>query len=289
MKRRTRLFLLWVLVALSALLLSVSLSGTRLEAGRNVLLVSPAGPSAMTAPAAWGGMLTLVRIVSVVFLLLCGVSLIVHLLSREGRRKLLVDLAVFLVALLAATLLLRIRPDDVPRERTGTEEAAPAVEGPVTIAPPEDLPILDANPPSWTGWALALLASLAAAVAAAVLVTAVARRRRGGMARELASSADAAIGALHAGEDAGNVVIRCYTAMCRIVSESRGLERKADMTPGEFVEILAGRGVPRAPVRSLTGLFEQVRYGGSEPTEERAQRALAALTAIAASCREARG
>nr|WP_303647699.1 DUF4129 domain-containing protein [Haloarchaeobius sp. HME9146] len=51
-------------------------------------------------------------------------------------------------------------------------------------------------------------------------------------------------------------------------------------TPAEFAEAAIAAGMTREQVTELTALFEEVRYGGEDPTTDRESRAIEALRAI---------
>ncbi|WP_415380132.1 DUF4129 domain-containing protein [Halosimplex sp. TS25] len=51
-------------------------------------------------------------------------------------------------------------------------------------------------------------------------------------------------------------------------------------TPGEFADVAVGAGLAREDVRELTTLFEEVRYGSHEPTDEDERRSAALLRRI---------
>jgi len=97
----------------------------------------------------------------------------------------------------------------------------------------------------------------------------------------LLDEAEQAVRALQAGQDLKSVILRCYLQMSLALQAQAGLERGPDMTPREFESLLAARGVPAAPVRQLTRLFEAVRYGHvplGAPEEEAAVDSLTAIT-----------
>jgi hypothetical protein len=71
-----------------------------------------------------------------------------------------------------------------------------------------------------------------------------------------------------------------YQAWCEMV---RRLEvtRPHVMTPRELARAAVEQGFDREPVESLTGAFEQVRYGEAEPSADRTFRAQVALEELA--------
>jgi hypothetical protein len=68
--------------------------------------------------------------------------------------------------------------------------------------------------------------------------------------------------------------------MVRILNEQRGIQRRKHMTPREFEIRLEEAGFPGEPVRQLTRLFEQVRYGAKALGAQEERQAVACLTAI---------
>ena len=74
--------------------------------------------------------------------------------------------------------------------------------------------------------------------------------------------------------------MRCYYDMVRVLNEERGITRPRAMTPREFEERLRELGIPDEPVRRLTRLFEEVRYGAKTPGESEEEQAIFCLNAI---------
>ena len=92
--------------------------------------------------------------------------------------------------------------------------------------------------------------------------------------------AEQAIQDLLAGSDLQDVVVRCYIQMSRALQKEQGLARDQAMTAREFELVLEQRGFPGAPVRQLTSLFENARYGQQRPAPGEEQVALDCLRAI---------
>lgn len=59
-----------------------------------------------------------------------------------------------------------------------------------------------------------------------------------------------------------------------------GLADRLSVTPGECADTAVGAGVDPGPVERLTGLFEEVRYGGADVTERHRRRSRQALEEI---------
>jgi len=89
-----------------------------------------------------------------------------------------------------------------------------------------------------------------------------------------------ALSDLESGSELEDVVIACYTKMCRELQKSRHIGRHQAMTPREFEDHLTKAGITSAHIRQLTLLFEGVRYG-AKPTdsiiEHNAKRCLQAI------------
>jgi hypothetical protein len=89
-------------------------------------------------------------------------------------------------------------------------------------------------------------------------------------------------------EESGDLENEVYRAW-REMTTHLDAERPASSTPAEFREAAVADGMDRGHVDELTRLFEEVRYGGFEPTPERERRAVTALRAIEAAYGEGAG
>ena len=78
--------------------------------------------------------------------------------------------------------------------------------------------------------------------------------------------------------------MRAYVRMNEAVSSARGLVRQPAATPSEFSARMEQAGLPGEAARALTGLFEQVRYGGQSASPQDRDLAAAALNAILRAC-----
>jgi hypothetical protein len=79
--------------------------------------------------------------------------------------------------------------------------------------------------------------------------------------------------------DVENEVYRAWSEM----TERLDVARPDSSTPGEFATAAVGVGMDPGHVGELTRLFEDVRYGGDEPTVPRERRAVTVLRRIEAS------
>lgn len=91
-------------------------------------------------------------------------------------------------------------------------------------------------------------------------------------AEAIASAAGTAADRIESGATAtDNEIYRAWTEMTELLA----VDRTETTTPGEFERAAVAAGLDRQDVRELTALFETVRYGGEEPTDELADRAVA--------------
>ena len=103
--------------------------------------------------------------------------------------------------------------------------------------------------------------------------------------KDLAREAEMAIESLRSGGDLDTSILHCYQEMSRIVKKEKGVARETAMTPREFEERLEEIGLPRESVRTLTRLFEQVRYGAVPTGSHEESLAVTCLTDIANACK----
>ena len=101
---------------------------------------------------------------------------------------------------------------------------------------------------------------------------------------DISRQAQSALDDLEMGGDYRDTIIRCYAEMSKTIIIERGIERSTGMTPREFEGSLVRMGFPEQPVRDLTHLFEDVRYGGHAKQEEKIELAKTSLRKIIAYC-----
>jgi hypothetical protein len=99
---------------------------------------------------------------------------------------------------------------------------------------------------------------------------------------EVVQQARTAIKALRQGEPLADVILRCYADMEQTLRTTQGIERHQTMTAREFEQQLVQLGLPAEAVRTLTRLFETVRYGRYTPNPDDETTALDSLTQIVA-------
>ena len=271
----------WVLSIAAVMALSVSLADLHLRAAMPLDRGSPVeAPPIPQGPGASLDFLAILRTLLIVAAVLSLVAIVVNLFSKEGRRRLLPLAAVFVAILLVQTLL-----SLVPTPKRAAEQASPGVaEVPM---PPSGTAItvaFETQPPPWLPWLLVAGGALLAVAGAAVVILVVLRRRPPAVRERLAASSRAAVEALGRGDDLRGVILRCYREMVVLVEKARGITRGTAVTPAEFAALLVGAGLPAQPVRDLTGVFQEVRYGNAAPSSETERHAVLSLTEIARFC-----
>ena len=279
-KRNSLLLLL--LFGMLTLIVAMSLPNLVLAPGQPFSLGQPQLASPGTSGALPGGelLVLLMRGILALTIIVFPLYVLYSLQTPEGRRRLIVNI-VLIVMLFVAADYLRTR-------NTGHEEplqaAAPqAVEK--TLAASSPAAIFSATPPP----GLTLIVALGTSIAIALLIVAAIWFLRRRILSEpplerLAREVQSAIESLQMGNDWKVTVIRCYQQMSRVVQEEQGIARESTMTPREFEEQLISKGLPQEPIKTLTALFERVRYGNTPADDREEALALSCLTAIVDAC-----
>jgi hypothetical protein len=152
------------------------------------------------------------------------------------------------------------------------------------------LPNFEVESQSWM--LLATLCGIAVLVTAITFLALKSLSKRGptddGQYLELANKAQAALDDIEEAEiEFDDVIIRCYAEMSQALQSEKGIKREQAVTPHEFENELLAKGFPAHPVRQLTQLFVQVRYGHQHLGENAKERATESLHEIIAFCRGA--
>jgi hypothetical protein len=231
-------------------------------------------------------LLSLVRGLIIMLALLIPVTVILAIVFPKFRKSVLQRLLSVILLLVCLYALMRLRPDifSIAEEVPIPDQAGQSAQLP-PISPTE----LVSEPPQWlTPVASLCLALPFAALLIGLAVRLLSRRQRHPKSplEQLAQEAEDAIFQLRAGSDLKNTVIRCYAEMTRVLAEQRGIRRKESMTTREFEEYLRALNLPDAPIKRLTRLFEDVRYGTVVPGAKEEQQAISSLAAIAEACKK---
>lgn len=276
---------------LSLILLAGSLTSLELGPGQQFRF-EEAAPTLVPegVPEGWmRSLVVLFRIALILGWLLLPLYLIMLVFSKEARKRLLRDLMMVLPILV---LLYLLNTSQVGRnmaenlELNINEMETTELEGAAKLAPPEFQP-----PPEWVTTAvIAVLALIVTAIVAGLIYVFWKRSREKNIEpiRRVEKEAQAALDAIETGGDLREAVIRCYIQMIEAIKEYRGIYRERDMTPHEFEQYLARRGLPHEPVHQLTQLFEQVRYGAQMPGRREENTAISSLSAIITACQKTR-
>lgn len=279
-----RRIVVWMLLgALALIVLAGGLGSFTFQQGKMYSWALPELGTAEGSTNIGGGdeLLTFLRGALALLLLLLPVSIVLSMLTKEGRRRLLINIILAILVFMVAD-----RVKEMPKreaEQIPPEIAAPA-KNPANNGEP--LP----PPPPAPSEEFVFFASIGLVAAGVALAAWFGRGllfpRSLPPLVQIAMEADRARNTLSSGGAVEDAIIRAYRQMSRTLAEGRKLVRQQTMTPREFEEYLAAAGLPRSPVQVLTHLFEEVRYGGLVAGAAERQAAIDSLTAIAAACRK---
>ncbi len=240
----------------------------------------------LTAPGVGAGearfpLLTFLVIVAVALVIL---ALIVAIFNPAARKRLLLSLLRFGLTLLAVWLLM-----DVADLRVKMTEAMMAAPPPAVVDvsgfAAGETPVFE---PPQVSSNMVFLISFGLALGMVLLGWFIyTRRPKGGRhsaKEELAGIARQALSGLQDGQDWDEAIVQAYVRMNEVVTAERGLIRQLGTTPAEFALRMERAGLPGEAVRTLTRLFEQVRYGGRKSDAQERDLAAAALNAILRAC-----
>ncbi|MCL4505525.1 MAG: DUF4129 domain-containing protein [Chloroflexi bacterium] len=286
MRKRARTGLALAAVVVLLLLLAIGINGLQMLPGRPFDLGSPgAPPSGGNAVSGSNSdfALFIVRALFLAAAVILPLALIYMALSPEGRRQLMAY-GIMAVGLVLIFMLLSNQNRKPGDESQTSGPAAQATTPPVATRAPSD--VFSGTAPDWLATAISIaLALLICGIAGAAFYLAWRRSHQPKSAlEELAGEARQAISALQAGGELKDTVLRCYREMSRVLQQERGIQRQAAMTAREFEDALLAIGMPGEPVRQLTRLFEQARYGHERAGAQEEKLAVDSLSAIVAAC-----
>lgn len=287
MSRAKQKSLLFLSVAgVCAILLAMSIPGLVLSPGQPFSLgqSSPEVPGGSSSLPGGDLLMHFFQGLLALALILFPVYVLFALLSAEGRQRLLADVIVIVLLLLAADYL-----HNLPREESANQQdqqiGVSLDWGQFTNSNPVvDFP---ADPPEWLTPAVIFVVSTLVVVFMGSIVWGIRRRRKSPKFayEELAEEAEKTIISIHAGGDFKMTIIRCYQEMSWVLWEERGIAREKFMTPREFEARLLDKGLPQESVSALTRLFEQVRYSAIPAGTQDKNLALSCLTDIVDTCK----
>lgn len=277
--------LLLSLAGILILILAAALPNLRLLPGQPFSLdssqprtVQPGGIFADTRVLIW-----MIR-GALAFALVCFVIYVIYsLMTPEGRKRLIANVIMLALLFIAADALRNSLPESAEQPDQ------------MPLLPPQMMEMGDANatavfpadPPEWLTLTVILVISIALFAFAAGIAWFWMRRRAAlrSPLEQLAEEAQIAIESLHSGADFRATIIRCYQEMSRVLKAEKGITREQAMTPREFEDQLVSRGFPADSIRTLTRLFEQVRYGSKQADPQEEELAVSCLTDIVDACK----
>jgi hypothetical protein len=221
------------------------------------------------------------KVILFVLAIMALLALVMFLLDPELRKRLLLRL--IRLAGLAAVCWLLVSRTLGQQAQENTEAAAPPAGGGAAFSSGNAVYV----PPQVAPW---LIYGLSFGLALLLVLVGwwVYRLRRKKAAaaplEALAGIARETLDGLADGRNWEDAIVQCYVRMNRVVSAQRGLVRQLGMTPTEFATRMEQAGLPGEAIRTLTRLFEQVRYGGQASSAEDRNLAVAALSAILRTC-----
>jgi hypothetical protein len=279
--RRILLIVLACVMVASLFLLSAGMSGLRFQSDSPFALpdfngeLSAGGDSTIQIPP----LVLLIFFTVLAASLLFAVSIIIR--DPELRKKVIIYIIQALMVILLYALFLSIlKPKQIP---PALPTEVPSQEAFLGVSPQPNIvdPVLEPYTPRPSGW-LTYAVTFGVVLLGALMVIWVWRRTHPPR-LVLEEIAQSALDSLRMGRRWEDVVIQCYGDMSTAAFMKRGIDRPEAMTPAEFARRLEASGIPAGPVRQLTRLFEQARYGSRSSNNQEVQQAIACLTQIVSS------
>jgi hypothetical protein len=286
MSTRRRILLVFGLTLVFLLILAASLSSLDLKPGQPFIIQKiyqqPGISGIPTNTNFWS---VILKAFQVLITALAIFYTIYMLIDPKRRKRLLTDLVSFGILLLALSLLRQFLANQ-PKNNLPAEQIPSGLPGayPIPAGTPS---VYIPNAPDNLVTLIAISLGVLGVAAGAIAWYSIFRFRRSQVTSVelLAAQAEETIEELLAGKNLRETILLCYRRMTEIVAKNRNLPREVSVTSHEFEQSLIARGLPAAPVRDLTHIFEDIRYGDQNAGEEERSRAVSALRIIAAVCR----
>lgn len=220
-----------------------------------------------------------------VFFFLLTLAIISLMLFPEGRNRLMRFILLIAVLYLLSQLIHPRLPDqNLLAVTTETVKPIDSNELQPVITPSPDLSS-GLQVPSWLVTVVGIGLALLIVSGIAAIFWFIGQQRHSASTSEIIiQEARTAVEALETGGDFQDVILRCYARMSQVLSEQRSVYRESAMTPHEFECLLIKLGFPPEPVRTITRLFEEVRYGSIPQGENGMLMAVSSLNAIILYC-----
>ncbi len=288
MQKKQVIFLFMALAAaLILLLVSSSLSQLELTPGEPL----PMGNMASTLegtfmPKSGEIILQLIRLFFLLAIISIPILVVLLIVSPKARRQFLREMVRVIPMILLVILFGRIarlvrapENEEVPAPQAGDGLSPDFVPGGELVMPELSN--------QWTVVAIVAIAVTITVIIGLIVWFTLRNSKRTPDVRErILAQTGRALRQIEMGGEVRDVIQRCYREMNTALREQRGVQRRANLTTQEFQEHLVGLGFPARAVRTLTHLFEEVRYGSKTGTPEMVDEAVACLTELMESMRE---
>lgn len=229
-----------------------------------------------------------IRVFSTIVNILLVIYIVISLFSKQGRKRLLGTLGVFVLLILLMIIVSALfSPVELPEEMFPSQ-----IEEGEMDEFEEEIGIPVEFDPTPKPWLLPTIMIIGAILLAGVVFFSLSKFSRpkdldASKFAEISNKAQAALEEIEATNlSFDDIIIRCYAEMSLALQTEKGIQRAKEMTTLEFEQVLIKGGFPARPVHDLTRLFEQVRYGHRELGEMEKQKAVESLGAIIAYCKE---
>lgn len=209
-------------------------------------------------------------------------AIIYGLLHPKTRKRMLLALFRFAITLLMLGWVMQ----NVVLERQGEAWPGAVASAPESPANFSTMPPVFVQP-QVSSYLVYFISFVVALGVVALAWGVFARRRQVGYTdtrRDIAEVARQSLNNLQHGRNWDDAIIATYLRMNEVVTAERGLIRPPNVTPSEFAIRMEQMGLSGEAARTLTRLFEQVRYGGQASTRQERDLAVAALNAILRAC-----
>jgi hypothetical protein len=278
----------WLAAAtLVIFLLAIGLTGLKMSPGTVLAnLTRPTTTNTTGSLPAGAWLVDTFRIILAVALVLFPIYLVYMLINPQRRKRLLRDVIFFAVILIAFDQLRRaadrMRPDNPV---VNPQQGAQVLGGTPNVVP---LEAFIANPPTWlvTLVTVVVVVGIAAMIFGAIWLLTRKRLRDADAIVMVNREAQEALIAIQSGNNLREIIIQCYRRMVEAVRIDRGINRDSALTSREFLNTLTAKGLPADPLRDLTRLFEDARYGNIEGGMRQQLEAVACLEEIIEACRK---
>lgn len=284
--KKRQLIGLFILIGLVMVVLAVSLPGLKMQLGQDLYAQQdvPQNELFSDTDADYTAFNKFMQVFSTIVAVLVGIYLVASLFSKDGRKRLLGVVGVFLILALLVLIFSNVLSPMEDFEQVIPPAAPEATR--VEFEGETGTPVqFNPEPKSWL---LMVMIVGGAVLVAAVIFSFIKKLPNESTADnpQMAGLAETAQSALTEIEaeigDFDDIIIRCYVEMSRALQTEASIHRVKAMTAFEFEQELVRFGFPAQPVQQLTRLFEQARYGRQPSGEAEKQIAVESLRELLA-------